>query len=41
MIAEAHDEWQVCDRLYLSEGSMNKLYESSPDAAPIANAIAS
>ena len=27
VIAETHDEWQVCDRRYLSEGSMNKLYE--------------
>ena len=25
VIAEAHDEWAVCDRRYLSEGSMNKL----------------
>ena len=28
VIAETHDEWQVCDRRYLSEGSMNKLYEN-------------
>ena len=27
VIAETHDEWQVCDRRYLSERSMNKLYE--------------
>jgi transposase-like protein len=27
VIAETNDEWQVCDRRYLSEGSMNKLYE--------------
>ena len=30
VIAETHDEWQVCDRRYLSEGSMNKLYDQ-PD----------
>lgn len=30
VIAEAHDEWQVTERRYLSEGSMNKLY-SPPD----------
>src|SRR5450759_221079 len=27
VIAETHDEWPVCDRRYLSEGSMNKLDE--------------
>ena len=27
VIADTNDEWQVCDRRYLSEGSMNKLYE--------------
>jgi len=30
VIAETHDEWQVCDRRYLSEGSMDKLYDQ-PD----------
>jgi putative transposase len=32
VIAETHDEWQVCDRRYLAEGSMAKLYE--PDQPP-------
>jgi putative transposase len=27
VIAETHDEWQVSDKKYLSEGSMAKLYE--------------
>jgi putative transposase len=30
VIAETHDEWQVCDRRYLSEGSMAALYDQ-PD----------
>jgi hypothetical protein len=30
VIAETHDEWQVCDRRYLSDGSMNKPYEQQP-----------
>src|SRR6266540_5131022 len=34
VIAEAHDEWQVCDRRYLSEGSINKLYDQ-PDTATL------
>jgi len=35
VIAETHDEWAVCDRRYLSEGSMNKLYDTSdPPALP-------
>jgi putative transposase len=35
VIAEAHDEWAVTDRRYLSEGSMNKLYETdNPPALP-------
>jgi len=35
VIAETHDEWAVCDRRYLSEGSMNKLYETDdPPALP-------
>jgi putative transposase len=32
VIAEQHDEWAVCDRRYLAEGSMAKLYE--PVALP-------
>ena len=35
VITEQHDEWAVCDRRYLSEGSMNKLYEiDDPPALP-------
>jgi putative transposase len=35
VIAEAHDEWAVSDRRYLSEGSMNKLYDTdAPPALP-------
>ena len=43
MIAETHDEWQVCDRRYLSEGSMSKLYEDRPEppAGVLTTAIAS
>jgi transposase-like protein len=43
VIAETHDEWQVTDRRYLSEGSMNKLYENRPEppAAVLSAAIAS
>jgi putative transposase len=38
VIAETHDEWAVCDRRYLSEGSMNKLYDTSdPPALPKEN----
>jgi len=33
VIAETHDEWAVCDRRYLSEGSMNKLYDQRPQPA--------
>jgi hypothetical protein len=39
VIAEAHDEWQVCDRRYLSEASMNQPYEDDQpalDALPAA-----
>ncbi len=28
VIVETHDEWQVAERRYLSEGSMAKLYNS-------------
>jgi transposase-like protein len=31
VVAEAHDEWQVWDRRYLSEGSMNQLYATPDD----------
>lgn len=34
VVAETHDEWQVCDRRYLSEGSMNALYDQ-PDNEPV------
>jgi putative transposase len=33
VIAEAHDEWQVTERRYLSEGSMNKLNDIQPPPA--------
>jgi transposase-like protein len=42
VIVETHDEWQVCDRRYLSEASMIQLYDNEQqtlDALP--NAIAS
>src|ERR671932_486109 len=29
VLIEAHDEWQVADRRYLSEGSMTELYKNS------------
>lgn len=29
ILADTHDEWQVDDRRYLSEGSMAKLYPTS------------
>ena len=29
VLADMHDEWQVCDRRYLSEGSMAKLNPTS------------
>jgi putative transposase len=35
VIAETHDEWAVCDRRYLSEGSTTKLYDTDdPPALP-------
>jgi transposase-like protein len=34
VVAETHDEWQICDRRYLSEGSMNALYDQ-PDDDPV------
>ena len=33
VLIEAHDEWQVAERRYLSEGSMAKLVPTSDDAA--------
>ncbi len=30
MLVEAHDEWQVSDRRYLSEGSMALLNRPNP-----------
>jgi len=43
VIAEAHDEWAVTDRRYLSEASMAKLYEQRDDepAGALPPAIAS
>jgi hypothetical protein len=31
VLIEVHDEWQVSDRRYLSEGSMAKIYETDND----------
>ena len=31
VLIEVHDEWQVAERRYLSEGSMAKLYENDND----------
>lgn len=33
VLLEVHDEWQVSDRRYLSEGSMAKLAQNSNDVA--------
>jgi len=33
VLIEAHDEWQVAERRYLSEGSMAKLTQTGDDAA--------
>jgi putative transposase len=33
VLIEAHDEWQVAERRYLSEGSMAKLTQTRDDAA--------
>ena len=35
VLADAHDEWQVSDRRYLSEASMALLYKTS-DTEPTA-----
>jgi putative transposase len=34
VLIEAHDEWQVSDRRYLSEGSMALLTEATKEVAP-------
>jgi transposase-like protein len=34
VLVEAHDEWQVCDRRYLSEGSMALLTATTKEVAP-------
>ena len=31
ILLEVHDEWQIAERRYLSEGSMAKLYEKDKD----------
>jgi putative transposase len=31
VLLEVHDEWQVTNRRYLSEGSMAKLYQTDND----------
>ena len=31
VLMEIHDEWAVADKRYLSQGSMEKLYETSKD----------
>ncbi len=33
VVAEAHDEWAVAERRYLSEGSMAQIYETDDDGA--------
>jgi putative transposase len=34
VLVEAHDEWQVSDRRYLSEGSMALLIQAPKEVAP-------
>jgi putative transposase len=34
VLVEAHDEWQVSDRRYLSEGSMASLTQPSREVTP-------
>jgi putative transposase len=31
VLLEVHDEWQISERRYLSEGSMAKIYEADQD----------
>ena len=33
ILLEVHDEWQIAERRYLSDGSMAKLYASDNDGA--------
>jgi putative transposase len=33
VLIETHDEWQIAERRYLSEGSMAKLTQTGDDAA--------
>ncbi len=37
VLVEAHDEWQVSDRRYLSEGSMSLLHSATETEEPLAN----
>ncbi len=37
VLVEAHDEWQVSDRRYLSEGSMSLLHPATETEEPLAN----
>jgi hypothetical protein len=34
VLVEAHDEWQVSDRRYLSEGSMDLLTQPPKEVTP-------
>jgi hypothetical protein len=34
VLAEAHDEWQVSDRRYLSEGSLALLTQATEEVTP-------
>ena len=33
ILLEVHDEWQITQRRYISDGSMAKLYETDNDGA--------
>jgi putative transposase len=39
VVAESNDEWQICDRRYLSEGSMAQLYAKPDDPAVLLEEI--